>query len=574
MNRLFKLLLAILLLFVGIGAYAQCPENIGFEDGSLKNWQIYAGQESTGISVPVTEVSEPQGSRVVIMRASDKLIDPYGHFPTTSPNGSGYAVRLGDDQTRGMIDRLTYTFTVPASGQYGLIVNYAAVLQNPNHTDSEQPRFKINAYNVTDNKELDCPAFNFTATNSNAFKLSDIETTTTGAGGNVDVTSIYYRDWTTTTINLIGYAGKTIRLIFNNNDCTKGGHFGYAYFDINEQCSSPVTGNTYCEGQSFLTLRGPRGFTGYKWYTKNDMNTVLDTTQVLKLSPAPPAGAEYALVIDAIDGLGCRDTLYTTIFKSPATFTFKVKQPVFYICEGGTFNLTTPDITAGSSTGLLPFEYYTDPVTEAYLRDPDKLTKPGIYYIKATNDEGCSNTLPVELKYFDPPATVTTNPAPVQYPKSINLSTTFQHDVGYTYTYYKDAKATQLVDDPDHVVATGKYYIKVITGNGCQKIVSVNVTVLPPPPYIISGPTAFTPNSDGINDLFNITIDGFVDFTTVSIYTRSGQFLFKANKQAMSWDGSFNGKPMPPGTYYWLFEGVDQYYHTKVNKGGYVSIIK
>jgi len=572
MNRLFKLLFTILI-FAGTGAYAQCPENIGFEDGTFKNWQTYAGQRTMAISVPI-EASQPVYPREVIMKASDEALDPYGHFPTVSPNGSGYAVRLGDNETQGKIDQLTYTFTVPPSGQYGLILNYAVVLQNPSdHSDSEQPRFTVKAYNVTDSRELDCPTFDFIARND-SFKLSDIEITTTGPNGNPNVTSIYYKDWSATTINLLGYAGKTIRLTFTTNDCTRGGHFGYAYFDINEQCTSPITGNTYCEGQSFLTLRGPRGFNNYKWYAKNDMNTVLDTTQTLKLSPAPAPGTEYSLVIDAIPGLGCRDTLYTTIFKSPASFTFKVKQPVFYFCEGTAFNLTVPAITEGSSAGLLPFEYYTDPVTEEYLRDPNKITKPGIYYIKATNAEGCSNTLPVELKFYDAVEISITDPVSVQYPGTIDLSSTYVKQPGYNYFFYSDAKATKPVDDYRNIGTAGKYYIKAVSAPGCEKIVAVNIRITPPDPYSILAPTAFTPNNDGINDLFNITIKGFVDFGTLSIYNRTGQFLYKTNKQGYNWDGNFGGRPLPAGTYYWLFEGTDGYYHTKFSKGGYVSIIK
>nr|WP_294795030.1 gliding motility-associated C-terminal domain-containing protein [uncultured Mucilaginibacter sp.] len=570
MRRLFKLLI---IFFSISGVYAQCPENIGFEDGTFKNWETYAGQRTTVISVPI-EASQPVYPREVIMKASDEALDPYGHFPTVSPNGSKYAVRLGDNEIQGKIDQLSYTFTVPPSGQYGLILNYAVVLQNPSdHSDSEQPRFTVKAYNVTDSRELDCPTFDFIARNEN-FKLSDIEITTTGLNGNPNVTSIYYKDWSATTINLLGYAGKTIRLTFTTNDCTRGGHFGYAYFDINEQCTSPITGNTYCEGQNFLTLRGPRGFNNYKWYAKNDMNTVLDTTQTLKLSPAPAPGTEYSLVIDAKPGLGCRDTLYTTIFKSPASFTFKVKQPVFYFCEGMAFNLTAPAITEGSSAGLLPFEYYTDQVTEEYLRDPSKITKPGIYYIKATNAEGCSNTLPVELKYYEPVTIGVTDPPPVQYPAKVDLTSAYARNPDYTYSFYSDAKLTEAIDSFRNISTTGKYYVKAVSRNGCEKVVAINAVINPPPPNIISGPTVFTPNNDGINDLFNITIKGFVDFGTLSIYNRAGQFLFKTNKLAATWDGSFNGRSLPAGTYYWLFEGTDQYYHTKITKSGYVSIIK
>nr|WP_294795032.1 gliding motility-associated C-terminal domain-containing protein [uncultured Mucilaginibacter sp.] len=574
MNRLFKFLFTILM-FAGTGVYAQCPENIGFEDGTFKNWEIFIGEISRSThEITVNEVSQPPFSRLRIMSAAKPMEDPYGHFPTVSPNGSKYAVKIGDSDTGRRVDRLIYTFTVPQASQYGLVLNYAAVLQNPNHSNSEQPRFTVTAFNVTDNKEIECPGFDFTADSEKGFKPSDVVTSNPTPGGGTDITAIYYKDWSATTINLLGYAGKTIRLVFTTNDCTRGGHFGYAYFDINEQCNRPITGNTYCEGQTFVTLKGPRGFSKYKWYKKNDMTTLLDTTQTLTISPAPAVGTEYSLVIEALPGLGCSDTLHTIINKSPSAFTFMVKQPVFYFCEGTTFNLTAPNITEGSSAGLLPFEYYTDPVTEEYLRNPDKISQPGIYYIKGANADGCSNTLSIELKFYDAVVITATDPAPVQYPATVDLTSAYARNPDYTYSFYSDAKLTKAIDNFRNISTTGKYYVKAVSRNGCEKVVAINAVINPPPPNIISGPTVFTPNNDGINDLFNITIKGFVDFGTLSIYNRAGQFLFKTKKQAAPWDGNFNGRSLPAGTYYWLFEGTDQYYHTKITKGGYVSIIK
>lgn len=71
-----------------------------------------------------------------------------------------------------------------------------------------------------------------------------------------------------------------------------------------------------------------------------------------------------------------------------------------------------------------------------------------------------------------------------------------------------------------------------------------------------------------------ISIKGFVDFGSLSVYNRYGQFMFKTKSQYDFWDGSFQGKTLPVGTYYWLFEGMDQYWHTAIKKGGYVSIIR
>ena len=71
-------------------------------------------------------------------------------------------------------------------------------------------------------------------------------------------------------------------------------------------------------------------------------------------------------------------------------------------------------------------------------------------------------------------------------------------------------------------------------------------------------PNAFTPNNDNINDRFNITGSGVKNIQAVIIYNRWGKLLFErkninVNDRNNSWDGTFNGEPMPAGTYvYWI----------------------
>jgi gliding motility-associated-like protein len=561
MNRLFKFLFTILV-FAGSGVYAQCPENIGFEDGKFTNWEAFEGDVLPNGTISVNS-TQPSYNRHTIESGG---VDRYGSFPTVSPNGSKYSVRLGNDGVIHQAERLSYTFTVPNVLQYNLVLSYAVVFQNPNHPDFEQPRFRVTVFNLTDNEPVDCPAFDFVASSDlPGFKLSDVN-----VGGQVPA-SVYYKDWSATTIELSAYAGKKIRLEFTTNDCARMGHFGYAYFDLNEDCKQAVTGNTYCAGQTGITLLGPRGYSNYTWYNA-DMSQELGHEQALKLDPAPPDGTKYVLAVSALPGLGCTGIINTTVVKSPAPFVFKVKETV-YMCAGASIDLTAASVTEGSMPGLA-FEYFKDPVTLEYLRDAKNITEPGIYYIQASSSEGCLNILPVEVKWYDAIDFAPINPTPVQHPAKIDLSSTYVGQPGYKYFFYSDAKLTKPIDDPWNISTTGKYYIKAISVPGCEKIAAVTVTITPPPPYVISAPTAFTPNNDGINDLFNITIKGFAHFGTLSIYNREGQFLYKSNKQAANWDGSFGGRPLPAGTYYWLFEGTDEYYHTKFTKSGYVSIIK
>lgn len=559
MNRLFKLLLT-LLIFAGSGVYAQCPQNIGFEDGTFTNWEAYEGDVLPNGTISVSS-TQPSYNRHTIESAG---VDRYGGFPTVSPNGSKYSVRLGNDGTIHQAERLSYTFTVPSVLQYNLVLSYAVVLQNPNHPEFEQPRFRVAVFNLTDNEPVECPAFDFYATSDRpGFKMSDVK-----VGGQVPA-DVYYKDWSATTIELSAYAGKQIRLEFTTNDCARMGHFGYAYFDLNEDCKQAITGNTYCAGQSAVTLLGPRGYSSYTWYNA-DMSQELGHEQTLRLDPAPPDGTKYALAISALPGLGCTGIINTTIVKSTAPFVFKAKETI-YMCEGMSIDITAASVTEGSMPGLT-FEYFTDPVTLEYLRGPTNISEPGIYYIQATSTEGCINILPVEIKWYDAVNITPTDPAPVKYPGTIDISSTYVGQPGYNYYFYKDAKASILIDN--YIGTTGRYYIRAVSATGCEKVVAVNIRITAPDPYTILAPTVFTPNNDGINDLFSVTIKGYLDFGTLSIYDRSGQFLYKTDKLTYNWDGTVGGRPLPAGTYYWLFEGMDKYYHAKFNRSGYVSIIK
>jgi gliding motility-associated-like protein len=67
-------------------------------------------------------------------------------------------------------------------------------------------------------------------------------------------------------------------------------------------------------------------------------------------------------------------------------------------------------------------------------------------------------------------------------------------------------------------------------------------------------PNAFTPNSDGINDLFSPFSNCGFDYFKCSIYNRWGQLLFKTPNQTKKWDGKYNGSDCPGGVYAYKIE--------------------
>jgi gliding motility-associated-like protein len=82
--------------------------------------------------------------------------------------------------------------------------------------------------------------------------------------------------------------------------------------------------------------------------------------------------------------------------------------------------------------------------------------------------------------------------------------------------------------------------------------------------------TAFTPNNDGNNDTWIIqNIELFPD-AEVSIMNRYGNSVFESKGYSTPWDGTFNGKEVPVGSYFYIIN-LGENYETKT---GSISVIR
>lgn len=69
-------------------------------------------------------------------------------------------------------------------------------------------------------------------------------------------------------------------------------------------------------------------------------------------------------------------------------------------------------------------------------------------------------------------------------------------------------------------------------------------------------PNAFTPNGDGLNDVFRV-LEGVYRNFQFNIYNRWGALVFATNNSANGWDGTLNGQMAPPGAYIYRIEYFD-----------------
>lgn len=65
---------------------------------------------------------------------------------------------------------------------------------------------------------------------------------------------------------------------------------------------------------------------------------------------------------------------------------------------------------------------------------------------------------------------------------------------------------------------------------------------------------AFSPNGDGINDSWGVPGIRFFEGARISVYDNVGSRLFYTESPDQGWDGTFNGKQLPVGTYFWTIE--------------------
>jgi len=536
-----KLLYIHACIFVSAAGYAQCPVNIGFEAGSFLNWECSAGSISNTGVITVTPSQPLSGRHTLIQNSYPQARDFYGDFPVNCPNGSGYSIQLGNSATGRGAERVSYTFTIPANdNNYSIIYNYAVVFQNPGHAEWEQPKFTANVFDVTSNDYIGCSSFSFAA-------ASDLP----GFSQSNAKDSVFYKPWTPITIKLSGYAGRMIRLEFTTNDCTRGGHFGYAYVDVNENCTSPVTGNTFCTGDDSLSLVAPFGFSEYHWFPA-DFSSIIGTENVLKLKPIPAPNTVFAVEVIPYPSQGCLDTIYTAIHFSTEPIKLNVADKIVS-CISNPVDLTSSLITAGSTPGLT-FEYYLDSTRINYLPTPKNVTTSGIYVIKATNDSGCVAVKQIAIMIGTYPVfsvPLLSDPLTAIRPATADLSSDISSLTPLSYSYWKDTLATIELTNPHAINKTGIYYIKATNAEGCTTTAPVSVQIKEP---AIIMPNAFTPNGDGLHDEWEIPILKIYPDCVVEVYNRTGQLMFRSVGYGKPWDGKFNGKDLPVGTYYYLIK--------------------
>ena len=267
--------------------------------------------------------------------------------------------------------------------------------------------------------------------------------------------------------------------------------------------------------ETILNLDAENPGATYEWNTT-------ETTQTIT------AGSSGWYKVSVTNALGCvdEDSIYVErrpIFNGDVTDDAQIciGDSIQLLASGGVTYSWRPD---ASLSGLTISNPYASPSSTST-------------YIVTIDDGICAPD--------DDTVTIAVNPLP-----TIDLLESYKVFIGETYTI-STAGGTSYHWWPDEEInctncqyptvtpTTSRwYYVRVIDGNGCESIDSIFIEVIFD--GFIGTPTAFSPNDDGINDVYHLLPRGAVDLIEFSVYNRWGQRVFTTTNFNEGWTGLEN----------------------------------
>lgn len=119
-------------------------------------------------------------------------------------------------------------------------------------------------------------------------------------------------------------------------------------------------------------------------------------------------------------------------------------------------------------------------------------------------------------------------------------------------------------------------YITVRAGNttGCwTKVDCFEIEESNSPCFEFIMPNVFTPNDDGVNDIFKPVSYQGIKEGTLTIINRWGNKVFETNDINSGWNGLHNNKECTEGVYYWIVTYTDIFDETKT-ENGFLTLIR
>lgn len=292
-----------------------------------------------------------------------------------------------------------------------------------------------------------------------------------------------------------------------------------------------------------LSISGP---TDFEWTGPNGYSATGDNPIVTLNADASYNGV-YTVKITKN---GCPSFSNTTVTVTPPATITSTSTNSVDVCEGGVTQLS---VDAKNAT-----TYKWVPTTGLDHDDiANPIASPAVtttYEVTVSNG-GCPDVVPyadITVNVLKKPQANAGQTIKIFSGQSVKLNGTANGDqVNYYWTpnlYMNNStNLTPTVTPPQDIT----YTLHVVSNTTCGESTSgVFVRVY----QLLTIPNTFTPNGDGINDKWEIKNLTTYPNALLSIYNRNGQPVFQNRGGSTAWDGTYNGSPLPVGTYYYVID--------------------
>lgn len=310
-----------------------------------------------------------------------------------------------------------------------------------------------------------------------------------------------------------------------------------------------------CEGETTTIFAS--GASTYSW----SPSTGLSSTNSQAAQASPSVSTNYT-IMGVNSGLGINCTMTKEVLIEVLPKIIPSISPSVTICNGQTTRLTA----GGSNTySWMPAGSLSDATVYNPIASPTISTN---FTVNVSDRGNC--TVPVTVF-------VKVNPTP-----TVNAGEDFAAnlDEAMYLNATSNATITWIAGDgimcpvcPNSQImpkASGCYKVETVNDFNCKAYDEVCVEVTTN--YNIYIPNIFTPNEDGMNDMFLVYGTGLSDFEMI-IFDRWGEKLFSSNDQLKGWDGTYKDKLVKNDVYPYQikYKSLDGKKHTKT---GHVTVLK
>jgi len=262
-------------------------------------------------------------------------------------------------------------------------------------------------------------------------------------------------------------------------------------------------------------------------------------------SPVIRINEPVTIIALARDSLGCEggDTVLLIPFQKAGLFA----APDTSICENDSIR-----VHALNHVNYLwyPAPWFDDPSSASPLAFPDDSSW---LYVRATDAHSCSSIDSIFIAVSPAPQAFAGEDTSIFKGMPIWLS----GSGGVTYLWrprnqFNDPAQKEVLAFPPP--GENIYILEVKNETGCRGFDSVLVKVLIPEELRV--PNAFTPNGDGVNDLFYLPNLRYYQLISIEVYNRWGIMVYSSTENE-GWDGRYAGIRQAAGTYIYVIRLIE-----------------